>query len=202
MNVVTRFVVALLCLLTATIAQAQSDYRIRVGDFLRIEVVEDDALNRQVEVLPGGRITFPFAGPVTAAGRTASQVERSIANAISDQFASPPTVFVSVRRGPEDELPLEEAEETIDIYFVGEVNTPGLREVRPGTTFLQAIGQSGGLTRFAATKRLQLRRTERNGATTTVTVNYKALADGAALREDIVLHDGDVILVPERRLFE
>jgi polysaccharide export outer membrane protein len=92
---------------------------------------------------------------------------------------------------------------TIDIYFLGEVNTPGLREVAPGTTLLQALAQSGGLTRFAATRRIQLRRTNpQTGQQWVAEIDYRALANGAALATDITLQDGDVILVPERRLFE
>ena len=193
--------VTLAIIATASLAQAQ--YRIKQGDTLQIEVLEDATLNRAVVVLPDGRITFPFAGAVRVAGRTVAQVETSIASAIASQFQNPPSVFVSVRPliEPEDLRP-EPEPETINVYFVGEVNEPGLRPVEPGTTFLQAIAQSGGLTRFAATKRLQLRRSDAAGRSTVVTINYKALSDGAALEQDVVLRDGDVILVPERRLFE
>ena len=92
--------------------------------------------------------------------------------------------------------------ETINIFFVGEVNEPGVRAVEPGTSFLQAIAQSGGLTQFAATKRLQLRRTNDSGQQSLVTINYRALSRGAQLEQDVIMVDGDVILVPERRLFE
>jgi polysaccharide export outer membrane protein len=68
---------------------------------------------------------------------------------------------------------------------------------------LQALAQSGGLTRFAATKRIQLRRTDpRTGQQQISNINYRALSDGAVMVRDFVLQDGDVILVPERRLFE
>ena len=187
----------------ATLVLAQ-EYRIQVGDRLVIEVLEDAALNRSVVVLPDGRVSFPFAGTVRAAGRTVSQVEAAITAGIADQFQDRPTVFVAVQplERLEDPEVAEEDVETISVYFVGEVNEPGLREVEPGTSFLQAVSQSGGLTRFAATKRLQLRRTGASGRETIVTINYRALSRGAALQSDVILLDGDVILVPERRLFE
>ncbi len=66
----------------------------------------------------------------------------------------------------------------------------------------QALAESGGLTRFAADKRIQLRRTDpRSGQQSITPINYRALADGAVMN-DFPLADGDVILVPERRLFE
>ena len=86
---------------------------------------------------------------------------------------------------------------------MGEVGSSGMIEVKPGTTFLQALSQAGGLTPFAATKRLQLRRTDPvTRAQKVYRVNYRAIMDGAALNRDISLIEGDVIVVPERRLFE
>ncbi len=198
-------IAGLIMAFVATATLAQSEYRIQVGDRLVVEVLEDAALNRAVVVLPDGRISFPFAGTVRAAGRTVSQVETSITSAIRDQYQERPTVFVAVQPLERLELPTAAPEPevvTISVYFVGEVNQPGLLEVEPGTSFLQAIAQSGGLTRFAATKRLQLRRTGASGRETIVKINYKALSQGAALESDVILADGDVILVPERRLFE
>lgn len=191
--------------LAATSALAQSNYRIVPGDTVSIEVLEDSSLNRTLLVLPDGSLNFPFAGSVRVAGRTVSEVERTIAGAIASNFATPPTVFVtvaSVVNTPEEE-PLEVPEETISVYFTGEVNRPGLIPMAPGTTFLQALAQSGGFTRFAATKRVSLRRTNSlTGQQQVFTINYKALADGAVVSRPVILQDGDVILVPERRLFE
>ena len=197
-----RLAAALLLACLATFAAAQSEYRVQPGDTIAIEVLEDGSLNRSVVVLPDGRFSFPFAGTVRAAGRTVSQIEASVTAGIAENFADQPTVFVSiVPRERRSSGPA--AARTIDIYFLGEVNTPGLREVAPGTTMLQALAQSGGLTRFAATKRIQLRRSDSRGRNPRIIpFNYKALTDGASLASDITLKDGDVILVPERRLFE
>lgn len=197
------FFLGLVLTLVATSVVAQSSYRVLPGDRLTVEVLEDSTLNRSVVVLPDGRFTFPFAGAIRAAGRTVTQIEQAVQTAISNQFQAPPSVFVSVQPLERFEAPAPPPEpETIAIYFVGEVNQPGLQELEPGTSFLQAIAQSGGLTRFAATKRLQLRRTNSSGRSTLITVNYHALSRGAQLEKDVILSDGDVILVPERRLFE
>jgi len=187
-------------LFAATMSHAQGEYRVQPGDSLQIEVLEDSSLNRVVLVTPDGRFAFPFAGSLRASGRTVDQIRRNVIASIRDSFASEPTVFVSVAA-----LRLEEEEDpaTINVYFLGEVNTPGLREVEPGTTFLQGLSQAGGFTSFAATKRVQLRRTNHhNGQQTLSTIDYKALSQGAGLSLSIVLNDGDVILIPERGLFE
>lgn len=191
----------------AGLAQAQSgeNYLINPGDTLQIEVAEDSNLNRSVLVTPDGRISFPFAGAVPAAGRTVGQVERALSTAMSSDFASPPTVFVSVASIPEaDELlPTALEEPTIDIYILGEVASPGPKAAPPGVTVLQALSLAGGVTRFAATKRLQLRRRDPGtGREYIYPINYKAITEGARLEGNVMLGEGDVILVPERRLFE
>ena len=205
MTMISRVLMAVILAWVATVAGAQQDYRVRSGDALQIEVLEDPGLNRSVAVLPDGRFSFPLAGTLRAGGQTVEQIQASIAAAISSNFNAPPNVFVSVQPAPRDPvIPSGPAiPVTINIYLLGEVAAPGIRPVTPGTTFLQALSQSGGLTRFAATKRIQLRRTDPSTRRQqVVTINYKALANGATLSQDFPLAEGDVILVPERRLFE
>lgn len=199
-----QFLFAVLALLLSVVsASAQGSYRLQPGDTLTVEVLEDPQLNRSVLVLPDGSINFPFAGQVRAAGRTVGQVQQAITSGIAPNFASPPTVFVTVSGLVPESAPVIATEATINVFFTGEVRSPGLIEVAPGTTFLQAFALNGGLTEFAATKRVQLRRTDPSTLRQSVyVINYRALSDGAAMLRDIVLQDGDVILVPERRLFE
>lgn len=202
-NVAKRILAGLVVVLWTGMALAQGQYQVQAGDALNIEVLEDASLNRSVIVLPDGRFSFPFAGSLQARGLTVSQIQSSVTDAIASNFAAAPTVFVSVapaQRAPvrSGSVPLNT---DIKIYFVGEVNNPGILEVEAGTTLLQALAAGGGVSRFAATKRIQLRRADATGTQQVSTFNYKALTNGAAMR-DIELKDGDVILVPERRLFE
>ena len=195
-----RLIVALLALFIATGAHAQGNYAIQAGDSLRVEVIEDASLNRDVLVTPDGRISFPFAGSVPAAGRTVEQLERALASRLEANFANPPTVYVAVRGlAPQSE---QAASSTITVYLLGEVAQPGPKEVEPGTSILQFLSTSGGFSKFAATKRVQVRRRLDNGGERVVTLNYHAISRGAVMQNDVVLHDGDVVLVPERRLFE
>lgn len=205
MKQIKTLMLALIAALVATVAVAQNNYQVRSGDTLIIEVLEDPTLNRSAIVLSDGRISFPFAGTLRVAGRTVSQIEASITSAITSKFTTTPNVFVAVQPRPLVPAPTPEpvVPPTIDIFFLGEVNTPGSVQVEPGTRFLQAMARSGGLTNFAADKRVQLRRTNPNtGATHMFEINYRAILDGAQLQNNVQLENGDVIIVPERRLFE
>ena len=87
--------------------------------------------------------------------------------------------------------------------MLGQVQAPGEVEIEAGTTLLQAIALAGGPDRFAATKRIQLRRTDPStGQEKLYIFNYNAVERGGAIQSMITLRQGDVIIVPERRLFE
>lgn len=202
-NTMKTLVFAVVAMLTATLAFAQSQYQIRSGDTLQVEVLEDPSLNRSVLVLPDGSINFPFAGSLQAGGQTATGVQSSIASAISSNFASQPTVFVTVQSLRRQATGgATGGGRSIDVYILGEIRSPGEKSLGRGTTVLQALATTGGFTKFAATKRILLRRTNsRTGEQSVSRINYKAIAAGS-VGQDVVLADGDVIIVPERRLFE
>ena len=206
----TRWVFTVMAALCAAVwagAAAAQDYLIQPGDQLNIEVLEDPDLNRGVLVTPDGRISFPLAGNVQAGGRTTSQVERALRSALAANFSSPPTVFVAVGalapERPERAATPRDEDETMIVYVMGEVQSPGPKAVLPGTTVLQLLAQSGGFTPFAATKRLQLRRNVGGAGQQQLTIiDYRAISRGAVMVNEPVLRAGDVLVVPERRLFE
>lgn len=200
-------VLAIVTFLFATTAFAQGQYQIRSGDRLAVEVLEDPTLNRSLLVLPDGSVNFPFAGTIQTRGLTASQVAGAIAAGIAPNFNETPNVFVTVQslRPRDPIIPGQQTSTgpTVDVFMMGEIAAPGARALPRGTTLIQALATTGGFTKFAATKRILLRRTNPDtGAQTVSKINYKAIADGAAVGTDVVLRDGDVIIVPERRLFE
>lgn len=194
-------------------AWAQSSYRIQPGDVLQMEVLEDPSLNRSLLVLPDGTVSLPLAGSLVARGQSVEALKSAISAALAPKFASPPTVFLSVGQLNPTTTAVAQASaglaaqsiaagNTVSVYALGEVAQQGLIAVEPGTTLLQFLAQSGGLTQFAATKRIQLRRADKKtGQESVYNFNYKAVQQGGAAPV-IVLRDGDVIVVPERRLFE
>ena len=130
-------------------------------------------------------------------GARSTSVENAIADRLASNFAVRPSVFVSVTAVIETRPDLPDLR-----------RRPGRRarasvEVEAGTTLLQAIALAGGLDRFAATKRIQLRRTDPStGQERLYLFNFKAVERGAAIQSMITMREGDVIVVPERRLFE
>jgi len=184
--------------LVAHQAQAQG-YQIRAGDKLRIEVLEDSSLNRSVLVAPDGRISVPQAGTLSVRGQSVETVQSNLTQRLSSNFANTPNVFVSIEQLAEQRrvTGAPAAAATITIYVMGEVGKPGRLSVEPGTDVLQMFAVMGGFTKFAATKRIQLRR----GGAVVAKMNYDQIEMGGR-GGTTKLQDGDVIVVPQRRLFE
>lgn len=198
-----KYVIALvMALMSATAALAQA-YEIRSGDVLRIEVLEDPSLNQNALVGPDGRIAFPLIGTVAVGGSTIEQVQATLTERLSPNFAAPPNVFVALgsvaQQAPAAAGPVAPA--LIDVFVIGEAANPGRAQVEPGTTILQFFAQIGGFTNFAATKRIQLRRIDASGTEQVYTINYDAVERGGSLGRATVA-DGDVFVIPQRRLFE
>ena len=200
-----RLVLALIGLVFAvTAAAAQDSYKIKPGDVLRIEVLEDASLNRSTLVLPDGRISLPLAGVLQASGLTLEQVQSAVATRIAPNFATTPTVYVGLDSlaNPDVATGVAAAPLLLDVYVIGEAAKPGKFQVTPGTTILQFLAEIGGFSQFAATKRIQLRRTTAAGVETTHAVNYQAVEAGASGTGLGTIAAGDVFIIPQRRLFE
>ena len=192
-----RIISVFAALVLLAIPQLAAAYSIAPGDTLRIEVLEDETLARQVLVLPDGTISFPGAGTVKVSGMTPASARTLLTNKLAAQFANTPSVYVSVVGLAE---PGEALAEPHLIYVMGEIGKPGAIDTEKGITLLQAIAQAGGFTRFAATKRVELHRID--PASQTEQIYIFDAKKGTGISGATLLTEGDVIVVPERRLFE
>lgn len=184
--------------LLAAFPQFAAAYTISPGDRLQVDVLEDDSLSRAVLVLPDGTVNFPGAGSVRVGGTTPSAAGEVLATRLAPQFANKPSVYVSVAGlAPESD---RNKDKLRNVYVMGEIGKPGIVETEKRITLLQAIAQAGGFTRFAATKRVELHRVDPGtGGEQVYIFNYKKRS---GISGSTPLIEGDVIVVPERGLFE
>ena len=188
----------LLGLVSAAAPALAQGYHVRPGDILKIEVLEDPSLNRSVLVAPDGRISMPMVGNLKVSGQSVDSVAAGLASKMAGNFAASPNVSVSLERLADRVVGgVAAAPATIDVYVMGQAAKAGRMQLAPGTTVLQAFAEMGGFSKFAATKRIQLRR----GATT-YKLNYDMIEAGTSTDGGTTLKDGDVIVVPQRKLFE
>jgi len=190
-----RTFIFLLCLFGAMCtAQAQT---LKPGDSLSISVMQDSKLDRSVVIDPSGQIAMPLVGHIRADGLTPQALENIIKNRLRSNYKDENldvTVALTNSVVPEEDLKPK-------IFITGEILRPGSYVVRQKTTLMQAIALAGGLGPFAAKRRIMVRR--RGGPGEDIFMfDYRAYEAGQDLEGNITLHAGDVIMVPERGLFE
>jgi len=149
-------------------------------------------------VAPDGSIALPLAGRVQAGGQGASEVEQAIKARLAGQYEDELDVTVTFLARP----PMEVIAPVLPaIYVMGEVTNPGEFPVQTPTTVLQAIALGGGLSPFAAERRIQVHR-KIAGRDEIHVFDFRAFKHGLNPTGNIVLKSGDVVVVPERGLFE
>lgn len=181
----------------ATNAFAQSE-PLQPGDTLQISVWQDPKLDRQVVVGPDGMISFPLAGHIKAEGITAQALENLLRARLRKNYTERLDITVSLARAN----PIEESATRPRVYITGEVLKPGPYPLKPPIDIAQAIALAGGLSPFAASRRIQIHR-KVNGVDSVLVFDYKAFQGGTGSPENnIALRSGDVVIVPERGLLE
>lgn len=192
-----RIVFILLCL--GGWISGASAQTLKSGDNLSISVLQDPKLDRSVVVDPSGEIAFPLAGHIRARGLTPQALENILKTKLKPNYKDENLdITVAVANSPK-EIPEDDLKPKI--FITGEVVRPGSYVVRQPTTLMQAIALAGGVGPFAAKQRIQVRRRAPGGDETIFMFNYKAYEAGQDLEGNITLRAGDVIMVPERGLF-
>lgn len=169
----------------AEVAAAAQDpaYRIGPEDALEISVWKEEALKSTAIVRPDGGISFPLAGDVPVAGKTAAEVRDELVRRLS-RFLPEPEVTVSVVRVA-----------SYRIYVLGRVAKPGDFTVGRTIDVLQALSLAGGMTPFASEDGIRIIRREA-GTSVSIPFEYSRVRKGGDLSQNITLKSGDVLLVP------
>ncbi len=160
-----------------------SDYIIGPEDMLQISVWKNESLSRQLPVRPDGKISMPLLHDIHASGLTPMQLRDKIATALAE-FMPNPEVSVTV---------LEVLSYRVSV--LGEVQKPGVLQLKAPTTVLEALALAGGFRDFASPSKIIIFRKDNRGQPQRLRFNYNR-AVGAAGEENVTLRSGDVVVVP------
>lgn len=161
----------------------EPEYKIGPQDILQIDVWKEPEISRTIPVRPDGKISLPLLHDVQAAGLTALELAASLRDGLS-KYLNNPQVNVTVNQI-----------NSRRVYLTGEVNRAGAISLLPNMTVLQALASGGGFTQFAKMKNIYVLRTE-NGKQVKHPFNYKEVVKGNLSEQNILLQDGDTIVVP------
>jgi polysaccharide biosynthesis/export protein len=169
---------------------ARSDPVLRPGDLIRVQVFQEEDINKQgeVRISQESTIALPLIGSVDLKQKTVRQAEELIRKLYHADYFVNPQVSVHV---------IEYAPRTVDV--IGMLNTPGVVPFpkEEGLTLLRAIASAGGFNRLADPKRVILKRTMSDGKVETYRIDCEKLTRGET-NETWPLQPGDLITVPER----
>lgn len=154
-------------------------YLIGAEDVIHVLVWRENDLTGDKVVRPDGKISLPLIGELQAAGVTPDQLGKDIAAALA-KYINGPEVTVSLI-----------AVNSKKYYIDGEVNKPGEYKLVTPTTILEALSQAGGFREFAKSTKIRVLR-----GTTTLKFNYKEVSHGKKMEQNILLDNGDHIIVP------
>lgn len=163
-------------------AALPKDYRLVVGDKLRIEVYKDAQLSQSLEIRPDGKITLPLIGDVPAAGYTPSELAGTLTEKLREYVTTPVVTVIVAEANP----PM--------IYVMGEVNQPGAQPLREPISVLQALAVAGGFRDFANTRKIRILRKMPNGSIQTINFNYRDAVERPGT--PFLLQPGDTVIVP------
>jgi len=163
--------------------EENGDYLIGPGDVLDISVWKDETLTKSVVVLPDSRISYPLIGEVSAGGKTVAQLKKEIQEKLSP-FVPDVTLSLEVKQV-----------NSMLIYVIGRVNTPGKFPLNANVDVLQALAMAGGCNPFAKKDKIKIFRHE-NGKIHIFYFQYDSVVDGKNLENNIILQRGDVVVVP------
>jgi len=165
-----------------TFPSSSSNFSIQPGDVLEILVWKEKDLQKEVMVRADGKLTFPLAGDIDAAGLTFDEFQAALTKKLS-RYVPNPVITVSVKQ------PLGNK-----IFVVGKVNKPGEIINARSLDVMQALSIAGGLNPYASERSIKIIRRV-NGKSRAFTFNYAKVKKGKNLEQNIILQSGDVIVV-------
>lgn len=158
------------------------EYKIQPEDAFRMSVWGEPDLAIEQVVDPNGYVNIPQVGPIHAEGLTVQELLTKITEGLSKILREPRVQITMLNyRKPK-------------VYVLGQVNRPGLHEIKFGDRVMEAIAQAGSFTDMAYLEGATITHQATNES---APLDLKALFYGGDMSKNVVLQDGDTIYIPE-----
>lgn len=160
-----------------------SEFILGTGDEIEITVYRHDDLNRRIRVPPEGKNTLPLIGEIQTKGVSVYQINEKIKEELSNYLVNPEvSVEVTSFKGQK-------------IFVLGEVHRPGVYQIDPPTTVLEAISNAGGFNLDGKSSSVLLIRGGPEKPEVK-TLDLKKTLEKGKVSQNILLQTGDVVYVP------
>jgi polysaccharide biosynthesis/export protein len=159
--------------------------RLSPGDVIKLSFAEESDLDQTQKIRRDGKISLPFLGEVTAAGKRVIDLQRELVRRY-DEYLENAEVLVTLDNG------------SATVIISGFATYPGKITFDRPTTVYQAIMTAGGVTDYGSLSNVHLTRII-DGVQRTETINLRPSIRGKPIYPKYV-QDGDVIYI-SRSLF-
>jgi len=167
------------------------DYTAGPQDVLEITVFGEGEISGKFPIESDGTFNFPLIGRVQGGGQTLRAIERELHDRLADGYLQNPQISVAVGQFRSQR-----------IFIVGEVGRPGTYPLTAKMTLIEALATAGSTSGGAAGHVLIIKgsratkdASDPRAASEVQQVDLAAFRAGL-LGDNVVLRDGDVILVP------
>jgi polysaccharide biosynthesis/export protein len=164
-------------------------YKIAPGDSFDLNFELSPEFNQSaVAVQPDGFVTLRGIGDLRVQGQTVPELTQTLHAAYS-KILNDPIISVILK---DFEKP----------YFVadGQIGKPGKYDLRGDTTLTQAIAIAGGFTDASRHSQVLLFRRVSDQWMEAKVINVKKMEKSGSLKEDPMLHPGDMLFVPKNTM--
>lgn len=166
-------------------------YIVGEGDLLKITVYEHNDLTTTTRVSGEGTIVVPLVGEIKVGSMSTTQISEKLAVLLADGYVVNPQISVFV-----------EEYRSKKVIVLGQINKPGLYELRGQTTFLELISIAGGIKETAGDRAMIKRAaaTDREQKDV-VAIDMKKLVEQGDTTLNVTLQDGDTIYIDKAGVF-
>jgi polysaccharide export outer membrane protein len=159
--------------------------RLSPGDALKFSFAEESDLDQTQKIRRDGKVSLPYLGEVTAAGKRVIDFQRELVSGYEDHLDNPEVLVTLETSAP-------------SVIISGFANKPGKYAFDRPTTVFQAIMEAGGVSDYGSLRNIHLTRII-NGVERTETISLRPNIRGQPTQPEYV-QDGDVIYI-SRSLF-
>jgi len=159
--------------------------RLSPGDVIKLSFAEDTDLDQVQRIRRDGKISLPYLGEVTAAGKRVIDFQHELTRRYEEDLDNP-EVLVTLENG------------AAAVIVSGFANRPGKIVFDRPTTVYQAIMEAGGVSDYGSLSNIHLTRII-DGVQRTERINLRPNIHGE-LTQPKYVQDGDVIYI-SRSLF-
>ena len=163
----------------------REDYVIGVTDVLQISVWKNPELTVSVPVRPDGKISYPLLDDVQAEGLKAMELKEILARELAEYITSPDVTVIVIEMNSQF------------VSLIGSVAANARIPLTRDLRVLEAIAMAGGFKTFADKDNIRIVRRGEGGDEVEYRFDYDAYIKGKAPGTNIVLRNGDTIIVPE-----